>query len=89
MNLPVSRNFMRSNDVSINLITNVNFLKEVYPKSWIILQALPLFDLQSQYKELVYLLEHFFIFFILDLLQQNEAMSALEQLRDTTNKREA
>ncbi len=64
MNLPVSLNFVQNNDVSINLVTNVNFLRKVCPKSCIILQTPPLFILWSHYKKLVYFLEHLFIFII-------------------------
>jgi len=42
-NLPISPNFMQNNDVSINLITSVSFLRKVCPKSYVIFQALPLF----------------------------------------------
>jgi hypothetical protein len=68
MNLPLSLNFARSNDVSISLITSVNFLKNICLKSCIIFQASPLFTLWWLYKKLVYLLEHLFIFFILDFV---------------------
>ncbi len=62
MNLPVSPNFEQSNDVSINLITSVNFFKKICLKSCIILKAPPLFTLCCHDKELVYLLKHLFIF---------------------------
>jgi hypothetical protein len=57
---------MQINDALINLIIGVNFLGKVCPKSCIIFQALPLFILWLQDKELTYLLMCLFIFFILE-----------------------
>jgi hypothetical protein len=41
----VSPNFVQSNDILINVITCVSFLRKVCPKSHFILQTLPLFTL--------------------------------------------
>jgi len=45
MNLPISPNFMQSNDVSVNLITSLNLFLKICLKSCIILQAPTLFTL--------------------------------------------
>jgi hypothetical protein len=55
-NIPINLNSEQSNDVSINLVKGVKFLKKLCPKSHIIFQALPLFTLWLQYKKLAYLL---------------------------------
>jgi hypothetical protein len=44
-NQHVSPNYAQSNNISVNLITCVNFLRQVCPKSYVILQASPLFAL--------------------------------------------
>jgi hypothetical protein len=41
----VSLNSMQNNDILVNLIIGVNFLRQICLKSCVILQALPLFDL--------------------------------------------
>jgi len=38
----INPNSMRSNDILVNLIIGVDFLGLVCPKSWIVIQALPL-----------------------------------------------
>jgi hypothetical protein len=94
-NLLINPNFAWSNDVLVSLIIGVNFSRKICLKSYIILQVPPLFTpwLQYKYKESVYPLECLFIFSLRIplylLLQQNEAMSALDQLRERTSKREA
>jgi hypothetical protein len=90
-NILISLNSMRSNDVSVNLIIGVNFLTQVSPKSCVIFQALPLFALWMWYKNPAYpLQECFFIFSfwisLYLLLHQNEAMSALDWLREIKQK---
>jgi hypothetical protein len=77
---------VQSYDVSINLITSVNFFKKRCLKSCVIPQASPLFTLCWQYKELVYLLKHLFIFFILDFFipfattkWNNECLGTIER----------
>jgi len=40
-NLPINPNFTQNNDVSINLIINVSFLRKVCPKNYVLFQALP------------------------------------------------
>jgi hypothetical protein len=80
----VNLNFARINDVSINLITSVSFLRKVCPKSCIIFQALPLLILWLQYKESMYLLMCLFIFSLWNLLyfllHQDEEMSAFRSV---------
>ncbi len=84
MNLPFSPNFAWSNDVSINLITSVNFFRKVCLKSWIILQALPLYGRST--KNLCTFLNIFSFFFILDFLipfattkWSNECLGTIER----------
>jgi hypothetical protein len=40
-----SPNSVWSNDILVNLISGVNFLRQIWPKSYIIIQAPPLFTL--------------------------------------------
>ncbi len=61
-NLPVSLNFAQSNDVLVNLVTSISFLRKVCPKSCFIFQVLPLFIPWLQYKKLMCPLECLFIF---------------------------
>jgi hypothetical protein len=83
---------VQSNDTSINLITCVNFLRTICLKSCVALQALLLSIFQPHYKEPTCFLECLFIFSLwislYSLLYQNEAMSALDQLRARASKRE-
>ncbi len=78
----VTPNCARSNDISVNLITSVNFLGTICHKSCIVLQMLPLSTFQLQYKKSSCCLECLFIFSLqislYSLLHENEAMSALD-----------
>ncbi len=91
-NLLVSPSFVWINDVLINLIIGVSFLRKVCPKSCIILQVLSLFApwlLQRIGVQLIVFF-HFFSFWIplYILLHKNEAMNALDQLTKRISKRE-
>ncbi len=81
----VTPKFAQSNDISINLITCVDFLGTLCFKSYVFLQALPLSIFQPQYKELMCLLECLFIFSLwislYSLLYQNEAMIAFRPIK--------
>jgi hypothetical protein len=76
---------VQSDDVSINLIIGVDFVGTICLKSCVIFQVLPLSIFQPQYKELACPLKCLFIFSLwlslFSLVYQNEAMSALDQLR--------
>jgi hypothetical protein len=61
-NVLVKPIFMKINDVSINLITNVSFLEKVCTKGHIVFQVLPPLTLWLQYKELAHLVMYLFIF---------------------------
>lgn len=81
----VSLIFMQINDVLLNLVIGVSFLKKVCPESHVVFQAPPLI-MWLQYKEPTYLLMCLFIFslwnFLYFSLHQDEEMSALDQLRE-------
>jgi hypothetical protein len=39
--IPINLIFAQINDISINLVTHVNFLENIFPKGHIVFQALP------------------------------------------------
>jgi hypothetical protein len=43
--IPINLIFAQINDISINLVTHVNFLENIFPKGHIVFQALPPFTL--------------------------------------------
>ncbi len=92
--LLVIPNSVQSNNISINLITSVDFLGIICPKSCVVSKRchFPFFCYGTKNWHVLWNI-CLFIFFILDflifLLRQNESMSALDQLGEMASKREA
>ncbi len=82
-NLPISFNSMQSNDILVNSITCVSFLKKISLKSCINLQALPLFALWLQYEKPTNPLKCLFILdFLISFVApkwSNECLGSIEK----------